>query len=456
MALSDPSLDSSSNTDVAVEQQPLSGQQRAWVEHAWAQIDRVRLAQLDAALVSIPSPTGQERALAEYLAAHLRGAGLEGAYQPIDEQQGNAVGRVRGTGGGPDLLLYAPIDTAFTGDEAEDLPWLGESIRADLVPEGRMEGEYVIGQGAENPKAYVTCVVAAAEAVRRAGIPLTGSLLVGLGAGGMPTNRRPGVQRWNTGQGNGCSFLLEQGVRGDFAIIAKPGYAVSWEEVGLCWFKVSVNGTLNYTGIRHIVPYKNPIVEAAKVIQGLEEWFPEYTARHTSGLVAPQGSIGAIEGGWTYKPAFVPSVVHLYVDVRISPRANPMQVKREFAEALAAIAARHPGLEVDAEMILAIPGTHTAPETWIVQSLMRAWEDREQRPHVPKGGTSGATDAAILRGRGIPTARLGLPPMPPPAQYPGFSMGAASPAAMQRLTECLVYAIVDTCTRTRAEVGLAR
>lgn len=364
------------------------------------------------------------------------------------------MGRLRGSGDGADLLLYAPIDTAFTGEEAEDLPWLGSSIRTDLQTNGHLEGDYVIGQGAENPKAYATCVIAAAEAVRRAEIPLEGSLLVGLGAGGMPTNRRPGRTRANAGQGSGCSFMLEQGVRGDFAIIAKPGYAVSWEEVGLCWFKVAIRGTLNYTGIRHIVPYTNPIVEATKVIQGLEEWFPRYSARHADGLVAPQGSVGAIEGGWTYKPSFVPAVVHLYVDVRISPRTTPMELKREFAAALAEIRAGHPGLDVDFEMILSIPGTRTEPDNWIVQSLMRAWEQREAQPHRPIRATSGATDAAILRGRGIPTARLGLPRTPPPPQYPGFSMGAASPIAMQRLTECLVYAIVDTCTRERSEVGL--
>src|SRR6202022_4088566 len=101
--------------------------------------------------------------------------------------------------------------------------------------------------------------IGAAEAVARAGVPPRGDLLVGMGAGGMPTNSRPNATRTNTGQGNGCSFMLEQGVRGDFAILAKPGYAVSWEEVGVCWFKVAVKGTLNYTGIRHIVPYKNPI-----------------------------------------------------------------------------------------------------------------------------------------------------------------------------------------------------
>jgi acetylornithine deacetylase/succinyl-diaminopimelate desuccinylase-like protein len=352
-------------------------------------------------------------------------------------------------------LLYAPTDTAFSGDEAEEVPWIGSSVRADLAPRGFRADEYVVGLGAENPKAYVTCVVAAAIAVRRAQIPLRGSLLVGLGAGGMPANRRPGARRWNAGQGNGCSFMLEQGVRGDFAILAKPGYAVAWEEVGLCWFRVRVHGRLGYTGIRHIVPYKNPIVDAATVIAGLEEWFAAYTARHTSGLVAPQGSIGAIQGGWPHKPAFVPAATDLYVDVRVSPRADPMQVKRELDEALRGMQLKHPGLEVDAEMILSIPGTHTDPRNWIVQSLMRAWERREARPHRPITNTSGATDAAILRGRGIPTARLGLPRTPPPPDFPGFSMGAATAEAMQRLTQCLIYAVVDTCTRDRAGVGLS-
>lgn len=441
-------------TDVAVQPRPLSAQQRSWLERAWEEVDPARLAQLDVDLVSIPSPTGEERAIAEFLAGHLREEGLEGIYQPIDERQGNAVGRLRGVGDGPSLLLYAPTDTAFAGTEDEDVPWIGPTVRRDLQPDGFTEDDLVVGAGAENPKAYASCIVAAAGAVARAGIPLHGSLLVGLGAGGMPTNKRPGLNRYNAGQGNGCSFMLEQGVRGDFAILAKPGYAVSWEEVGLCWFRVRVKGALNYTGIRHLVPYRNPIVATARVIDGLEAWFPEYSKRHTSGLVAPQGSIGAIRGGWTYKPSFVPAACDLYVDIRIGPRQDPAQLNHELGQALVRIREANPGLELEHDMILSIPGTHTDAESWIVQSLMRGWETVEGRPHQPILNTSGATDAAILRGRGIPTARLGLPRFQAPAQYAGFSMGVADPAGMERLTRCLVYAIVDTCTRTRAEVGL--
>ena len=190
------------------------------------------------------------------------------------------------------------------------------------------------------------------------------------------------------------------------------------------------------------------------MIDGLEAWFPEYSKRHTSGLVAPQGAIGAIEGGWTYKPSFTPSVCNMYVDIRISPRTDPAQLNHEFGQALAKIQADNPGLELEHDMILSIPGTHTNPENWIVQSLMRGWETVEGQPHKPNLNTSGATDAAILRGRGIPTARLGLPRFQAPAAYPGFSMGVANGAGMEKLTRCLVYAVIDTCTRARGEVGL--
>jgi acetylornithine deacetylase/succinyl-diaminopimelate desuccinylase-like protein len=440
--------------DVAVQQQPLSDEQRSWLELAWAEVNAGDLARLDAGLVNIPSPTGEEREIAEFLASRLRTAGLEGRYQPIDDRQGNAMGRLRGSGGGPALLLYAPTDTAFAGSAEEDVPWLGPTIRRDFQPHALVDGDTIVGLGAENPKAYVTCVVAAAEAVVRAGVPLVGDLLLGLGAGGMPTNKRPGLARHNIGQGSGCSFMLEQGFRGDFAILAKPGYAVSWEEVGLCWFKVRVGGEVNYTGIRHKTPYRNPIVAAARVIDGLEAWFADYSEGHRSGLVAPQGSIGAIESGWTYKPSFVPAACDLYVDVRISPRTDPAELNHEFAEALGRIRAGNPRLELAHDMILSIPGTHTTPQNWIVQSLMRGWETVEGEDHKPILNTSGATDAAILRGRGIPTARLGLPRFEVPAAYPGFSMGVVSVAAMERLTRCIIYSIVDTCTRSRPEVGL--
>jgi acetylornithine deacetylase/succinyl-diaminopimelate desuccinylase-like protein len=428
----------------------LSERQLEWRRDAWAAITADELRDLLKAIVDIPSPTGDEAELATWLVDTMRAAGLQTVYQPIDDRQGNALGWVPGRSRGADLLLFAPIDTHLAGSPERDGPWAGPG-RPDLVPRASVDGDVVVGLGAENPKAFATCVLGAALAIHRAGIPLSGTLRVGLCAGGMPTNERPTSRRRNLGQGVGCSFMLEQGFRAAGAIIAKPGWAVAWEEVGLCWFRVTTRGRMNYTGIRHFRPYRNPIVDMAAVVDGLECWFPEYTAANSSGLVAPQGSIGAVEGGWPYKPAFVPATCDAYVDLRVSPRVDVQDVHRQLSAALDRIAAGHPGLEVASEMILAIPGTWTPPDSQVVRATIAAWEAVAGRAHQPPARQSGASDANILRGRGIPTARVGLPPVPGLPYADEFSMGVAHSDAMLQLTRVLVHAALDLCTEPGGE-----
>lgn len=447
------------SVDPPVTRLALSGEQGAWYERILAQVSRDLLREIVVEMTSIASPTGEERALAEHLAARGRRGGLEGIYQAIDAEQANAILRYAGQGDGPELLLYAPIDTHTVGTEREDVPWVGPSLREDMVPRATVHGDYVVGLGANNPKGHGACIVAAIEAVRRAGVPLRGSVLAGFGAGGMPTNRRPGAPaaRDDVGHGRGCAFMLERGFRGDFAVIAKTGWSVAWEEVGLAWFRVRVHGGLNYAGIRHFGRYENPIVRMATLIEELERWFVEYTERNTSGLVAPQGSIGAIEGGWTYKPTFVPAACDVYLDLRLSPRTSVTDAKRQFSDAIAAIRRRHPELELSWEMMLAVPGTSTDPGSWIVQSCMRGWEAVEGRPHAARANQSGATDANVLRGHGIPTARVGMARVSSDAPMPDdFSKGmnVVDLREMEKLTRCLIYVIVDTCMRSRREVGL--
>jgi acetylornithine deacetylase/succinyl-diaminopimelate desuccinylase-like protein len=443
--------------DPPITRLPLSAEQAAWYARILAEVSRDRLREIVVEMTSIPSPTGEEQALAEHLVTRGRRVGLEATCQVIDGEQANALVRRPGLGEGPDLLLYAPIDTHTVGMKADDLPWVGETLREDMVPRASVHRDYVVGLGANNPKGHAACVLAAVEAVHRAGAPLRGAVLAGFGAGGMPVNPRPGAARRDVGHGRGCAFMLEHGFRGDFAVIAKTGWAVAWEEVGLAWFRVRVHGALNYAGIRHFVRYENPIVRAATVIEELERWFAEYTKANTSGLVAPQGSLGAIEGGWTNKPTFVPAACDLYLDLRISPRTSVPDLRRQFEDAMADLRRRHPDIPLTWEMLLAVPGTHTDPGSWIVQSCVRGWEDVEGRPHAPRLNQSGATDANILRGHGLPTARVGMARVPDDAPMPDdFSKGmnVVSVREMERLTRCLVYVIVDTCLRSRQEVGL--
>ncbi|WP_433172590.1 M20 family metallopeptidase [Actinoallomurus sp. CA-150999] len=434
----------------------LDDRRRDLVAAAWKHVTTARLRELIVGLVDEPSPTGGEGPLAEYIAGTLGAAGITAATQPLDDRQANAWGRLPGDGTGPDLMLYAPIDTLTTGDAAEDAPWTGPELRPDMRPAARVMGDLVVGLGASNPKGHAACVLMAAEAIHQAGLPLTGDLLVAFGAGGMPTNALAGSVRRNTGQGAGCSFLLEQGHWTDFAVIAKPGWTVSWEEVGLAWFEVTVGGIHTYVGSRHRLPYDNAIARAGEVAVRLERWFAEYAERHTEGTVAPQGIVAAIEAGRSRMAAVTPASCRLRVDLRLSPRTTPMEAKREFAAALEGIRTELPGVELSSEMVLAIPGTASDPDMWVSRSAIAAWEALEGREHEVIRGNSGATDANILRNRGIPTVRIGMPKVTEAPFEIDFALGmnTVDVRAMERLTRHLIRTAVDTVTRSRSEVGL--
>lgn len=426
------------------------------VTKAMASITEDRLRDAAVSVVSIASPTGGESRLASWLAGRLTAAGVEGRVQRIDDGQASAAGRLRGDGTGADLMLYAPIDTLMTGDPGQDLPWIGPELRPDMRAEARCDGPFVSGLGAGNPKGHAACVLVVAEALAALRPRLAGDLLVAFGAGGMPTDVIDGGAsgRSNTGHGVGCSFLLERGWHADHAVIAKPGDFVAYEEVGLCWFDITVPGVHTYAGSRHRLPYSNPIVTAAEVVTRLERWLAAYPERHRTATAAPQGVIGSITGGWERMPAVTPAACRIRLDVRIAPGVTPMETKREVSAFVAGLSGEL-GTEPVVEMTLAVPGTRTPPESWIVGSAIRAWERVSGRPHEPIADNSGATDANILRARGIPTARVGMPKVVSPDFEVDFERGmnTVDVHAMRRLCEVLLRVTVDSTTRIRAGIG---
>src|ERR1700693_2420901 len=116
---------------------PLSAEQERWYATACERLNPERLKQLLLNLIDIHSPTGVERQASEFIASYMREhLGEHSRYQAISEDTGNAIGELRGSGGGASLLLYAPIDTDIDGDPEKDLPWVGRTLRADMLPKG--------------------------------------------------------------------------------------------------------------------------------------------------------------------------------------------------------------------------------------------------------------------------------------------------------------------------------
>lgn len=416
-------------------------------ENAAGMVEDEEYLNLTARMVDIPSPSGEEATLAEFLADYMNRNGLDGKLQPIQEGQANAIGRYGGSDG-LELMICAPIDTAFAGREEEDAPWIDLENRPDQIPNATIRYGAVQGLGAHNPKGHGACAILAAVALARAGVKLDGRLTIALCAGGMPTNHRMSAPHApQIGHGLGCAFLMEQGGRPDIAIMAKPG-EVSYEEVGVSWFLVRVKGMLGYAGTRHVVKHRNPNIDAATVIHELESWFPKYTKANTSGQVAPQGSIGCVRGGWPNKPTFIPECCEIFVDLRVSPRTSISDVREQFRAAMAEIQSRHQDISLDWEMLLGVPGSHTDPEHQIIRSAILGWEYATGRNFAFSSRGSGATEANILRQWGVPTARVGMPPPPRKLQFSGqFSMGEAHVDSMKKLSRILIHTVLDNCIR---------
>ncbi len=436
-------------------QLPFSAQQQQWYEAACAKIDPQRLQQLLFSITDIHSPTGAARAASEFMVAQLNKAGLKARYQPMSDITGNVLAELRGSGGGATVMLYAPIDTHLERDEAEKV-LTGEAEQADMQPYAQMVDDWVYGLGASNPKAMVATLTEIATALIEAEVPLVGDLLVGMADGGMPVDISA---RQHAGMSNGVLHLLNRGAAADFAVVMKPWNWVYHEEPGMGWFKLRVHGTLGYAGVPHDTPgFRSSIVPAATVIEELNKWILDYAERNTSGVIKPHGWISGIRSGNPERPAFPSAVCEIFFDVRINPRTSPAAVKAQFAEFVAELSAAHPELELDWEMYGSAPGGTTDPQNWIIQSAKRGWEHIEQRPHGMPDLLGGQTDGTALRRYGVPTARIGWPwpaegsPLPVAEGLGG--MGATYIPDLIPCAQKIMYILIDTLTRKRAEMGL--
>ena len=287
-------------------------------------------------------------------------------------------------------------------------------------------------------------------------IPLLGNLNLGFADGGMPVNI---PKRDNAGMSHGVQHLLNRGLAPDFCIIMKPWNWVYHEEPGMGWFKVTVHGTLGYAGVPRGTPgFRSSIVPAAEIILALEEWLPEYTERNTSGVVRPDGWISALRSGWPERPAFPSAATEIYFDVRINPRTSPANVKAQVAEFMDSLSKKHPDLDFDWEMYGSVPGGTTDPNNWIIQSARRGWEEVEGKAYGDPDLLGGQTDGAALRRLGIPTARMGWPwpaeGSPEPIAEGLGGMGATYVPDLMPCARKIMYAVIDTCTRSRDELAI--
>ncbi len=249
---------------------------REAAKNVLAHIDRDELAQLGCDLTSIPSPTGQEKAIAEFILAWFAANGFKTVRQDVEVDRPNAVGILKGDGTGLSLGFNGHTDTSFTGT-SEDLRMVAD-VEPDAELKGRIVGNKVQGLGISNMKGGLAAVMMAGKAVKKSGIGLKGDVILAAVVGEI--SRTP-IGPWQgkeyRGEGAGTRHLLTHGMHSDYAVVADGSdLNIVWTQTGVVQMKVTTFGSAEaaWGTKRSAYPMEkmNAIVKMTKIIDALEQW----------------------------------------------------------------------------------------------------------------------------------------------------------------------------------------
>jgi acetylornithine deacetylase len=337
------------------------------------QVDRV--AELTGQLVAIDSINPElvpgakgEAALASFVAAWLREAGLEVELIEPEPGRPSVVATLRGSGGGRSLMLNAHLDTVGVGGMTDAFS-------------PRVEGRRLYGRGAYDMKGSLAAILLAARELRGQG-GLRGDLVVTAVADEEVASL-------------GTSAVVRHR-RADAAIVTEPTeLSLCLAHKGFVWLEVATSGVAAH-GSRPDLGV-DAITKMGHVLVGLEDLADRLQAGSSHPLLG-HGSVHAslIEGG--RELSTYPDRCVLKVERRTLPGESPESIRSE----VLAIS-RGSG---DVRILLARDPSEVAAAHPIVQVVRDAAAER-LGTSPREVGVSYWMDAAILTGAGIPTVTFG-------------------------------------------------
>jgi acetylornithine deacetylase/succinyl-diaminopimelate desuccinylase-like protein len=413
-------------------------------------IDRNELAQLGCDLTSIPSPTGQEKAIAEFILAWFEADGLKAVRQEVEPDRPNAVGILKGDGSGLSLGFNGHTDTSYTGTSA-DLRMVA-NIEPEAELKGRIVGDKVQGLGISNMKGGLAAFMIAGKALKRSGIRLKGDVVLAAVVGEI--SRTP-IGPWQAqeyrGEGIGTRHLLAHGMHTDYAVCCDGSdLNIVWTQTGVVQVKITTFGqpeaAWGTKRSQYPMQEKNAIVKMTKIIDAIERWgerFEQtYVYESPTGPLLPKVNIGAIEGGAPYRPNYFPGVCSIYVDVRMPPQVRPVAIKHEIEQVLNAL-----GLDYDMDVyrsLLGHEGRKVEPLVQAAEEIHAYLFGQKIKPESPDR-TSIWTDTNVYNEVGIPAIKIG-----PRGRRIGARNEEIDIDVMLKAAQIYALIALDICSRERS------
>ncbi len=384
---------------------------KAIIGRVFSKIDQDELAHLAVDLAAIISPTGQENEMGNFVINWFEENGFWAIKQVVEAERLNAVGVLRGAGGGPSLMLNGHLDTL---------------ISTEPVGNAYIGDDQVYGHEIANMKAGLASIMIAAKAIKEAGIQLKGDLIVATVVGEISAASVGEFQEpQDRGEGIGTRHLLANGIQSDYAICADGSeFAIVRAQPGVAYFKITTKGVEYYTPFAErsekAEESQNAIIKMTEVIRVLESWSREYERKAVyefpGGHMEPKSVITIIQGGmpsilqggWRqpFKPSLTPPTCDLYLDIRFPPGVSPMSIKHELEETLSRLT-----FELKIEMFRSQRGYEgKGPEIdYLYSTIEKSYEYvfQVKPPPPPIGVSSMWTDTNLFWEIGIPAVKWG-------------------------------------------------
>ncbi len=420
-------------------------------EDVVARIDPKEVVDLALALGNIDSPTGSEGPAGDFVYQWLADNGFAPKKYAMIPERFNVAAWIDGSGGGYSLIFNSHLDTTLRSDAV----WSARDPKDPLYHSAWVEGESIYGDGVVNDKGPMAAFLVAAKAIKASGYPMKGDLIVSAVCGEI--SREP-IEEWQgplfMSKDLGVRFMVTHGVVADYALVAEgTGFGIVGIEPGKAHFKVTI-----YTDTpRYYTPYlprptgladaPNAIVRATAVIAAFEEWAYGYQQRNTykgpMGTIVPKASVNAIRSGYPFNLTSAPQIAAFYVDTRILPGANPMDVRDELRGVL-----RKVGVEGTVELFVYRPGFEARGAERLIDTIKRCHAQTFETPPAIVGDpvTSMWRDTNAFNELGIPAISY-APRATSHATTKSFKIKDLTDAA-------LVYAriAVDLCNQARGPV----
>jgi acetylornithine deacetylase len=367
-------------------------------------INQERLVEWASRAISIPSFTGSEEAMAQFMAETFSALGLDVQWQQVEEGRANVVGTRWGVGRGEALMFNGHMDTSYSGRE----PWL--SHVAGFQPEPFVREGRLYGLGISNMKGALACYVEALRALDDAGVRLRGDLILAAVCGEIEKAQYGDAQGSEfRGYATGTRYLVTHGGVADMCILGEPTEGkIVLGHFGSLWLRVSTRGNFIHTAFSEGRRGENSILRMREVLDAVLEWIPtweddpENAFREAKAIV----NVGALQGGFGWRVSRTPHRTDLFLDVRVPPTKPMPLARRQVLDMVRGLAERFPEYGIEGEVYVSAPGAEIAEDHPLVAAIdMSHTEVFGAQPE--RDVTRWFSDASALTRYGVATVNYG-------------------------------------------------